>query len=37
VDPKDWDAIEAAMSRNEVPPGLRNYVRDYFAAIRQRK
>jgi len=37
VNPKDWDAIEAAMSRNEVPPGLRNYVRDYFAAIRQRK
>src|SRR3990172_5973364 len=37
VNPKDRDAIEAAMSPNEGPPGLRNYVRDYFAAIRQRK
>jgi hypothetical protein len=29
-----WARAEASLSRNEIPAGLRNYLRAYFAAIR---
>jgi hypothetical protein len=33
----DWAKGQAAIAREHVPPALRKYVRDYFAAIRPRQ
>jgi hypothetical protein len=33
----DWAKGQAAIARERVPPALRKYVRDYFAAIRPRQ
>ena len=32
-----WERGQAAVARDRVPPALRKYVRDYFAAIRPRQ